>query len=94
MKSKPINRSINDDSNNSAIQAKRLLNTIFPTTEDVYGFHLEEPSTESLHCYEQYAKMARDACLPSSISPSNKQYYNELSMSSYQSVSSASSFEM
>ncbi|CAF1057416.1 unnamed protein product [Adineta steineri] len=94
LKPKPINRSINDDSNNSAIQVKRLLNTIFPTTDDVYGFHLEEPSTESLHCYEQYARIAHDACLPSLTPISNKQHLYDASISSYQSVSSTSSFEI
>ena len=93
-KSKIINRSINDESNNSAMQIKRLLSTIFPTTNDVYGFHLNEPSAESLQCYEQYARMARDACLPTSTPSSNKQHFNELSIQSYQSVSSNSSFEM
>lgn len=97
IKSKPINRSINDEANNNALQVKRLLHSIFPTTTDVYGFHLDPPSTESLHCYEQYAKMAREACLlPTSLStpPSwNKQQY-ELSLSSNRSVSSTSSYEM
>ncbi|CAF1144930.1 unnamed protein product [Adineta ricciae] len=93
-KSKIINRSINDESNSSAMQIKRLLSTIFPTTNDVYGFHLNEPSSESLQCYEQYARMARDACLPTSTPSSNKQHFNELSIQSYQSVSSNSSFEI
>jgi hypothetical protein len=90
-KSKPISKSINDDSNNSAIQVKRLLSSIFPSTNDVYGFQLDEPSTESLHCYEQYAKMARNSCL---LSPSHKQHQYELSPPSNQSFSSSSSFEM
>jgi hypothetical protein len=90
-----MNKSINEDSNNSVIQVKRLLNTIFPTTKDVYGFHLDDPSTESLQCYEQYAKIAHDACLVSTssalISSSNKQHQYQLSRLS---ISSASSFEM
>ncbi len=96
LKSKPMSKSINDDTNNSAMQVKRLLNSIFPTTNDVYGFHLDEPSTESLHCYEQYAKMARDACLLPTLSPpSNKQQQHyEVSLSSNRSTSSISSFEM
>jgi hypothetical protein len=96
-KSKSMGKSINDESNNSVIQEKRLLNTIFPTTNDVYGFHLDEPSTESLHCYEQYAKMANDACLLPLSSPAlllNKQQFYDLSTSSNRSVSSHSSFEM
>ncbi|CAF3229465.1 unnamed protein product [Rotaria sp. Silwood2] len=91
-KSKTPNKLINDDSNNSAIQVKRLLSIIFPTTNDVYGFHLDEPSTESLHCYEQYAKIARDACsLPTT---SNNQNIFELSLSLNRSMSSSSSFEI
>jgi hypothetical protein len=92
-KSKPTSKSANDDSNNNAIQIKRLLNTIFPTTNDVYGFHLDEPSTESLHCYQQYAKMAHDACLLSTSAPVLviKQHNYKPSISS---VSSTSSFEM
>ncbi|CAF4905881.1 unnamed protein product, partial [Rotaria sp. Silwood2] len=35
-KSKTTSKLINDDSNNSAIQVKRLLSIIFPTTNDVY----------------------------------------------------------
>ncbi|CAF4400219.1 unnamed protein product, partial [Rotaria sp. Silwood2] len=91
-KSKTTSKLINDDSNNSAIQVKRLLSIIFPTTNDVYGFHLDEPSTESLHCYEQYAKIARDACsLPTT---SNNQNIFELSLSLNRSLSSSSSFEI
>ena len=100
IKPKPINKSINDEINNSAIQIKRLLSTIFPSTNDVYGFHLDEPSIESLNCYEQYAKMARDACLISSSTPfapplpPNRQHSYETSLASNRSVSSTSSFEM
>ncbi|CAF4282288.1 unnamed protein product, partial [Rotaria sp. Silwood2] len=93
-KSKTPNKLINDDSNNSAIQVKRLLSIIFPTTNDVYGFHLDEPSTESLHCYEQYAKIARDACSLPTTSTSNNQNMYELSLSLYRSMSSSSSFEI
>ncbi len=97
-KSKPMNKSINDDSSSGAIQVKRLYNSIFPTTNDVYGFHLDEPSAESLECYEQYAKMARDACLLLTSSllsppPPTKQQY-ELSVPLNRSVSTTSSFEM
>jgi len=94
-KSKPTNKSINDDLNNSVIQIKRLLGTIFPTTSDVYGFHLDEPSTESLNCYEQYAKMACNTRLlprPSTLSSSNKQHRYKLTTRS--SISSNSSFEI
>ncbi|CAF2966594.1 unnamed protein product, partial [Rotaria sp. Silwood2] len=73
---------------------KRLLSIIFPTTNDVYGFHLDEPSTESLHCYEQYAKIARDACSLPTTSTSNNQNMYELSLSLYRSMSSSSSFEI
>ncbi len=98
-KSKPMNKTTNDDSISGAIQVKRLLNSIFPTTNDIYGFHFDKPSTESLECYEQYAKMAHDACLllTSSLSspppPPTKQQH-ELSVSLNRSVSSSSSFEM
>ena len=90
-KSKVANKSITDDSNNNAIQTKRLLSSIFPTTNDVYGFQLDEPSTESLHCYQQYAKMARDACLLSITVPLPMIRQHAKSVSS---VSSNSSFEM
>ncbi|CAF1306127.1 unnamed protein product [Rotaria sp. Silwood1] len=95
-KSKTTSKLITDDSNNSsAIQVKRLLNIIFPTTNDIYGFHLDEPSTESLHCYEQYAKIARDACsLPTTPTPTNNQHTYEISLSTNRSMSSSSSFEI
>lgn len=91
LKTKPISKSITDESNNSIIQTKRLLSSIFPTTNDVYGFHLEEPSPESLHCYEQYAKMAREGCLLPTSSPTSVQKQH---LANLPSVSSTTSFEM
>lgn len=92
LKSKSTGKSMGEDPNSGAMQIKRLLSTMFPSTNDVYGFHLGEPSAESLHCYEQYAKIARDAC---SFVPSQNQHdYYELSGSSHKSFSSSSSFEM
>ena len=74
------------------MQVKRLMSSIFPSTNDVYGFQLDKPSIESLNCYEQYAKMAREACLlptaTSLIGP--KQHYEILTSS----LSSSSSYEM
>ena len=90
-KSKAANKSTTDDSTNSAIQTKRLLSTIFPTTNDVYGFHLDEPSTESLQCYQQYAKMARDACLLTLSAPVTMIRQQDPTTGS---ISSTSSFEM
>ena len=91
LKAKTMNKSILDESNNSAIQVKRLLGSIFPTTNDVYGFHLELPSPESLHCYEQYAKMARDGCLLSTSASGSAPNQHQISLPS---VSSTMSFEM
>ena len=92
-KTKTISKPLFDDPNQSALQIKRLLSTIFPTTKDVYGFFLDEPSAESLECYEQYAKIARDACL---VSPpaAEKQQQHEVSSPRARSASSTSSFEM
>ena len=92
-KSKTISRTTHDDANQSAVQVKRLLSTIFPTTKDVYGFYLDEPSAESLHCYEEYAKIARDACLVPATT-GDKQHQYEISSSLTRSTSSSSSFEM
>ena len=89
-KSKAIGRSTNDELNNSVIKLKRLFSTIFPTTNDTYGFQLDGPSTESLHCYEEFARMGHYAC---SLSVLNSQRLHELSVSSNQSASSTSSFE-
>lgn len=91
LKAKTINKSLLDESNNSAMQAKRLLGSIFPTTNDVYGFHLGLPSPESLHCYEQYAKMARDGCLLPTSTSMSAQNQQPIPLST---VSSTTSFEM
>lgn len=91
LKAKTISKSITDESTNSAIQVKRLLSSIFPSTNDVYGFHLEEPSPESLHCYEQYAKMARDGCLLPTSSPASVQNQQQTHLPS---IGSTTSFEM
>lgn len=93
-KSKSANKTMNDDSSNTTIQAKRILNTIFPTTYDVYGFQLDEPTTESLNCYEQYAKIAYDAGSLYRAPQAIPSHTYELSFTSNRSLSSTSSFEM
>jgi len=79
-----------DDSNSNINQTKRLLNSIFPSTNDIYGFQLDNPSLSSLQCYEQYAKMAHNACLLAIPSPLTHQHNDDLTAS----TSSLSSYEM
>ena len=94
-KMKTTTRPNYDDPVQGAIQVKKFLNAIFPTTQDVYGFALDEPSPESLKCYENYAKIARDACsLPSPSVLCQQQVQYELALPLNRSASSSSNFSM
>ncbi|CAF1581094.1 unnamed protein product, partial [Didymodactylos carnosus] len=87
VKSKLKSKFYDDITNNN--QIKKVLNNIFPSTYDVYGLQIDEPSQESLRIYEQFSKMGSNETLlsPSFIQRSTSAY-------STHSISSSSSFEI
>lgn len=93
-KSKLNNRIVNDDSNQTLSHGKRLIASIFPSTRDVYGFELGDPSIESLQYYETYARIAQDAFfLPQQSLQIEQQTNLELSLPMKRSNSGNSDFE-